>query len=571
MSNQTWKVAESIGVEQAHAMDEVLALLDAGVQQKFIALFGSRGSASVLLTELLGRQTLRTPAHRRLMSVVLDATRMPSHIEAWQHLIFSVLDKLAESPTATQAVISDLRDELNELVQLERRRDESASLASAAFAHHFRTAFPGLVSASIASANHLLVVGLDRLDQVDGVFAMDLLEASRYFLTSPDCVTLMAADERTLMEKLRNVSASAEKLMVTWPSERVAVPERLITFSGKAPLRPNSRLPEAETPEPTRSAKKASLGTLPTDSAKVIKDLLSPDQRAIDLACDEWHRAIAALNKRNDDGYTTKISGAHVAKLVSLKMLSSRLFDAAKFDATLLSRLERAARSGHADMKDELQRVMALNPQLTALFKSAPNFVGVETRDAATAIRLVGGRETTDAPAPKGNAKKDAQAQNDTGARAQHAERVRTERSGSRISFSLPPIVLFVLTGTALAIVDGLTKRSSGALPVLPNVTTSSLISNAAMLGMELVGLALTLLILGFWGAAKRSKIYHLAFGLIAGGLASNLYDHIMTGGVINFVKFSGVSLNVAHIGLLIGAVLLLLSMFRRDPKEAAA
>lgn len=560
MSNQTWKVAESIGVEQARAMDEILALLDAAVPTKFLALFGGRNSASVLLNELLGKQLMRTPGRRKIFGMIVDATRLPSHVEAWQFLLFAVMDKLAESPTATHNIIGDLRDELNELIQLERRRDESASLASAAFAHHFRTAFPGLVSASVATSNGLLVIGLDRLEQVDGVFAMDLLEAARYFLHSPDCATVMAADERALMDKLKVVSASAERMMATWPTERVAVPERIINFSGKAPLRPGSRLPEPAAA--VTGGKRQTLGTLPSDSAKIIKELLSPDQRAIDKACDEWHGAIAALAKRNEEGYATKISGAQIAKLLGLKLLSPRLFDAAKFDATLLSRLERSARSGQADMKDENQRLMALNPQLTALFKSAPNFVGVEPRDMATALRMVSGREAEPA------ASKAAQTKRVAGDGVAEAQTAKRERSAPAVNFALPlvaPIVVLIASTAAIVALDRFTKIWAAATPVLPNMTTSSIISNAAMLGMELLGLALSALILGFWGAARRSPLYHAAFGLIIGGLGSNLYDHINTGGVLNFVLLGGLSLNVAHVGLLCGALCLIVAMFQRE------
>ncbi len=565
MSNQTWKVAESIGVEQAQAMDDVLALLDAAVPHKFIALFGSRNSASVLLGELLGKQLLRTPGHRKLMGLLIDATRLPSHIEAWQHLIFCVLDKLGEAPTASRTVINSLRDELNELVQKERMRDSSAGLSSAAFAAHFRSAFPGLVNASVGASNSLLVLGIDKLDQIDGVFAMDLLEASKYFLNSPDCATLMAADEKPLIEKLKSTSASAARLIVTWPTEHVVVPERVITRTSKAPLRPGGSAPAAA------AGKRADLGTVPSDSARVIKELLEPDQRAINAACAEWHRANEQLEKRNADGHMSRVTGTHIAKLVALKAISPRVFNAAKFDAPLLSRLERAARSGNADMHDELQRHVALTSQLTAVFKSAPNFVGVEPRDVATALRFVYGGENEPAkPAPAPAAavvERSAAKASPFVATPEPQPRARSQS----ITLALSPLLTFVISALAIVGVDRLAKWASAAPAVLPNLTNRSMVGNAAMLGLELFGLAITLLIYGFWGYARKSALYQAAFGLIIGGLGSNLFDHIQTGGVVNFLPVFGLSLNLAHLGLLAGAILLLASMFQPREQPATA
>jgi hypothetical protein len=566
MSNQSWKIAETIGVEQAQAMDEVLALLDAAVPEKFIAMFGTRNSASVLLGDLLGKNLLRTPGHRKLMGVVIDATRLPTNIEAWQHMIFALLDKLGEAASTPQRTIGDLRDELNELISLERRRDPSATLASAAFAAHFRKAFPGLVSAAIGASNSLLVLGLDKLDQVDGIFAMDLLDASRYFLNSPDCATLAAADERPLIERLQATSAEAGRLIVTWPTERIAVPEKVLSRSAKVPLRPGTST--------AASSRRANLGALPNESAKVIKELLEPDQRAIDTACGEWLNANTQLLKKIDDGSVVRVTGAHLAKLIAMKAMSKRLFDAAKLDAGLLARLERAARSGSVDMKDELLRTMAMTPKLTALFKSAPNFVHIENREVATALRLVYGHDNTPAPQPavaapqvethtlRGNA---ATTINDVFAETRaHARVLPTAR------LALPPLALFFATGLGAFAIDRLTKTAANVTAVYPNMTTSSLVGNAAMLGIELLGLALCVLIMLFWGVKRRSKLYHVGFGLIVAGLASNLVDHIQTGGVLNFLPIGGLALNLAHIAMFAGALLLVASMLGKQVESVA-
>ena len=105
MSNQIWKVAEAIGVEQARTLDEVLGLFDAEQPRRFIALFGNLEGASALLSELAGSRSLRTPSHRRLVGVVVDATELPLHIDAWQHLLLQVLGKLAESVNTPQNIV----------------------------------------------------------------------------------------------------------------------------------------------------------------------------------------------------------------------------------------------------------------------------------------------------------------------------------------------------------------------------------------------------------------------------------------------------------------------------------
>lgn len=545
MSNQTWKVAEAIGVEQARTLDEVLSLLDDGGSSRFVALFGSRDNASVLLSELTAARGLRTPARRRLAGVVVDATELPVHLEAWQHLLLMVLDKIAECVHAPQETVIGLRRQLSELVQRERAGDESASFAAAAFASQFRSALPGILDAAYGASQQMLVVGLDKLDQVDGIFAHDLLEASRYFLAAPNCASVLAADELRLLDNLRMAVPDGDQTLAAWSTDRVIVPERTASTAKRAPLRPEA--PAAE-PAPKRRTRSDALAALPTDAGKVIREALAPDQRAIETACEEWQAAMAALHKRHSDGMPTRLTGPQMAKLIALRLLSRRLFEAARLDVTLLTRLERAARSGAADTNDEHQRLMALSPKLTGLFKSAPNFIGIEPRDAATALRILTGTATGEftVTAPLRTT-------------ARSAAHTAAPTAGA-------PIGAFVASSVAIVVVDQLTKALSGAAPVAPNLTSSSLISSAIMLGMELVGLALALLILFFWGVARRSRMYHTAFGLITGALASGLFDHIYLGGVVNFIELSGFRLNASHFGLLAGAALLLICLFRPLP-----
>ncbi|MCX6019308.1 MAG: P-loop NTPase fold protein [Chloroflexi bacterium] len=563
MSNQIWKVAEAIGVEQARTLDEVLGLFDAEQPRRFIALFGNLEGASALLSELAGSRSLRTPSHRRLVGVVVDATELPLHIDAWQHLLLQVLGKLAESVNTPQNIVVGLRRQLEEMIQLERRRDEAASLAAAAFAHQFRSAFPGLLATTYSATNQIFVVGLDKLDRVDGVFAKELLESSQYFLSAPNCAVVLAADESRLLDNLRNAAPDGAQLMATWPTDRIAVPDRTTPSSGRAPLRPE---PEAAPPPTSRRGRlrNDALTALPTDAARVLKEMLSPDQHAIEAACGEWQHTMAALHKRSEEGLQTKLTGPQIAKLVALKLLSPRLFEAARFDVLLLSRLERAARNGSADTSDEQQRIMALSSQLTGLFKSAPNFIGIEPRDIATALRLLsGGILTETTPQPTHTSQRTTPPNANTARRST----VRAAAQPYAASFGhSAPIAAFVAVNALVVLADRLTKQGSGAQAMLPNLSTSSLISNAAMLGMELTGLALALLILGFWGIARRSSLYHIAFGLITGALASNLYDHIVTGGVINFIPVAGIMINTGHLALLAGAALLVVSMFRPQP-----
>lgn len=545
MSNQTWKVAEAIGVEQARTLDEVLTLLDDVASSHFVTLFGSSESASALLGELTAVRGLRTPARRRLVGLVVDAVELPTHIEAWQHMLFCVLDKLAESVHAPQETVIGLRRQLEEVTRQERRGDDSAAFAAAAFAQQFRSALPGLLDVAYANTQQILTIGLDKLDQVDGVFAHDLLEASRYFMNTQNCAVLLAADESRLLENLRIALPDGEQILANWPSERIAVPERSAPAQKRTALRDAPA--EQDTPRRARPRSDA-LAALPSDAARVLRDALTPDLRAVDAACAEWQSATTALQKRQKDGVSMRISGAQVAKLIALKALSPRLFDAARLDVALLTRLERAARAGTVDMSDELQRLMALNPQLTALFKSAPNFIGIEGRDIATTLRILTGTSTGEFTAPSQSERK---------APAQRRAQIAVARP------SAAPVAAFFASAVAIVSADQVSKIMSGVPPMLPNATTSSLISNSIMLGMELVGLALSLLILFFWGVARRSRLYQAAFGLITGGLGSNLFDHVAQGGVVNFLPLGNITLNVAHFGLLAGAFLLLISLFR--------
>lgn len=550
----TQTTAQLMEVTRATTLDEVLAMVDSREPSKFISMYGGRSTASEALRVLLS-QNFRTPSHRRIVGVMIDAAKLPTHIEAWQHLIFSVLDKLSDSPTAPVNVIAQLRAELKELIEREKRKDPNTQLSAAAFAHHFRTAFPGLVNTCYAESNCILVVGISHLDHTNGVWAAELLEASKYFLTAPDCVTISAANEVLLADKLKHASTEAARMMLSWATSRIVVPER-----GFSMTKPSTQ--SETTIEPSLRGK-SKLETLPTDCAKLILDLLSPDKHAVEVACDDWHFAMRALERRAD---LTSVNGVTLAKLVAFKTLSPNLFDALRLEPSRLMSLEKIARIGRADMNDEWQRTMAVNPKLTALFKSAPSFIGIPDKDFMAAMRYIHGNENANVvgvlrvdPAPAQRIKSFELNMGEAAQREKVFALPKPEFGLPQIGFpQIAPAVLLALSAVLAISADRLLKFISQPMLSVANFFANSVYSTALAMGAEMFAFATAILAAIFWGRMRESQIYPTALGLIIGGLASNLFDRITLGGSLNFLHVLNLpALNVAHLATFAGATML--------------
>jgi lipoprotein signal peptidase len=92
----------------------------------------------------------------------------------------------------------------------------------------------------------------------------------------------------------------------------------------------------------------------------------------------------------------------------------------------------------------------------------------------------------------------------------------------------------------------------------LEPASAANLLNNGLAIGADLLGLALCVLIVLFWGANRRSAAYAVAFGLIIGGLAANLFDRVTYGAVMNLLHFGNLPIfNLAHVALLAGALVL--------------
>jgi lipoprotein signal peptidase len=311
-----------------------------------------------------------------------------------------------------------------------------------------------------------------------------------------------------------------------------------------------------------------------------MTEALGSDRYAIERAGDYWRTAMRSLAKRNADGHHTNVNGPMIAKLCALRLLSPALFDAARFDAPLLTTLERRARSASmSDTKDEWVETMARDVRLVALFKTAPSFIGVETRNLATALRLVqtGDAEATPSPAPSARNTMHVIGASPTalaGASVATADvatptpspRSQPRRQSQPATVSLPAAVWTIVSVAAGAfIMDRLVKlfaQTNGALLggviQLEPVSAQNLLNNGLAIGAELIGLALCVLLVAFWGGQHKSGAYSAAFGLIIGGLAANLFDRIAYGSVMNMLHVGNLPVfNLAHLALLAGALLL--------------
>lgn len=569
MTTQTAQKQTALDVqlagEQSQALQRLLGALDMPASRKAIGLFGARGSGkSTLIAQLdKGLRSPRTPAHRRVVCAVVNAANLPSDIAPWQRLIFATLDKLAQQPGAT-AIIDDLRDELNELVQHEQHNDDSATLAAAAFAHHFRAAFAGLINSTIALSNSTLVIAIDNLDKCSASHAMELLESSKYFLNAQNCATIIAADESVLHSKL---GEEGRELLYKWLTER-------IDLQGSAFKQP------AQTDQPrVKQSPKPIASDIPHASVQVLVGALSDDRYSIERAGEYWRAAMRGLAKRSADGHRSSISGPMIAKLCALRVISPALFDAARFDAPLLGNLERRARSAHvAEGRDEWVATMEEDARLLELFRASPSFIGVEIRDVATALRLV---QSGDGEAVEMHSATALPNMTIIGATAAALPATAGEARATnhargaavRPQIFTAGIWLILSVAAGMFILDRLGKmlvQGDAMLSRLVRLAPLNLVNNGLSIAAELTGLAICLLIVAFYGGQSRSMAHSAAFGLIIGGMTANLFDRVAFGTVMNYIHIGALPIfNLAHVAMLAGALLLAYSILANRPRQA--
>jgi len=627
----------TLSANQVQAVEHLVQHLDGTVPRKTLALIGGRGSGkTTLIRDLLESRNVRhTSLHRRVIGTVVDATQLADGLSAWQYLIFAVLERLVDAtqPTPPQ-IILDLHGELRNLVKIDPKNEQAVQLATAAFAHHFRTAWQSIVLNSVAKANATFVVALDHVDEVSADQATQLMEAAKYFLNAPGCTCVLCADADLLIDKLDRSApgTDGEAILNSWAAARVELQSsafnlpRTVGRSTTSTTQTPSKAPAAEAqpiskstsraikaepevaapsnkqaPQPqqhsikpatTPAAVTASAAAhMPKPTGKIdvpeavygmLHTWLQADGGKINTALTQWRTAMRGIMKRAQEGQRTGINSEHITKIVAMRQLCPELFDAARFDAAMLVGLER--RAGHpklAEVGNEFDKVIANNAQLKTLFKAQPLFSNLETRDLATALRLCnvdelvmeGASVGTDAPA------------------AALPEPMNVRRTTVR-EVALPqingrwmPLIITVSTVTAgMFVIDRLPKLfiepgkpALNGLFELATVSrdTASLMNSSLAIGAELISVALALLMLVFWGASRATgrggTLYATSFGLILGAMAANLVDRLAYGAVLNYIHIGNLPVfNLAHIGLLLGAALLAVSMFlHREPANA--
>lgn len=576
-----------LSTEQNQALDAVLAALDQPGLRRAIGLFGPHGSGKTMLLKALCKDGLyarRTPQHRKVVCAPINAANLPTDLAPWQRLIFGALDKLAQQPGAPPTV-QELRTELEEVVQHEANDDASATLAAAAFAHHMRAAFAGLIHSAITLSNATFVVAIDHLDKATPESAIQLLEASKYFLNAQNCTTLICADEAELVQKLGDADA-----LHAWLTGRIELRMSERPAHGEAAAISPPRLPQTP-PRPVAS-------DIPHPCVQLFTETLGNDRYAIECAGDYWRAAMRALTKRNAEGYRTDVSGVMIAKLCALRVLSPSLFDAIRLDAPALTTLERRARmqTPAYESHDEWAEALAHDPRLTQLFATAPSFIGIETRHLATALRLVhmGDEEPihqTQSLAAKPVAGDVKLARTAAPAIAAPATQPVTQpvelnrpRPHQRVASttSSAPIWTLISVAAGVFIVDRLAKMAVqsvegfrtgtsalGGLIQLQPPPEVNLINTGLSIGIALAGLALCILIAAFAGR-RASGTRAKAYGLIAGGLAANLFDHVTSGATMNYLHIANLpAFNLAHLALLAGAVSLAVAVLTGSSRDA--
>ncbi|MFN3704544.1 MAG: P-loop NTPase fold protein [Thermoflexales bacterium] len=526
-----------LSLEQAETLGELLAMLDHTSEIKRIALIGPSSSGkSALLSELTRSiaRPRRTPSRRRVVCSMIDAAALPGGVQPWQHLLLSTLEAMRiQLPLAG---ILNLIHELKVLIAHEQAHPDSSTLGRMAFVHRFRTTFEGLVLEAIARQNAVLLVAVDHLDRASSEDALQLLEASEYFLKAPFCATLVCVNADRLSED----EAFAHALL-RWMTSRLEMraPQAVL----RKPTVRTERLPE-------------SLANMPALCAQILLDALGSDSAALDRASKRWLACMDALTQRD----ITSANGALMAKLCALRELSPNLFDAMHADVEALLALERAARNDEAASGSPYAYLFAAldhQPRVRALLRSAPGFAGSEPRQLAAALRQVGSSTLSTAdtlPMSKGS----------------RFEMV-SDQTLSPFTLSiprLPPIALpaglwaFLSVSAGAFALDRLTKMG-GLTHMIPPSNQPSILQAGAGIAADLIGLALALLTIGFFGSL-HSTSRATALGLLIAGLAGDTLDRMMAGTALNWLTLGDVvTFNIAHVSSALGALLLLINLIR--------
>ncbi len=587
------QLAQSLTPDQARILTQLVAPLDRATVPLRIGFFTSRQSDRAVILEQIVRpaetRKVRTPEHHKVVGLRIDATVVPEGMLPWHYLVFSIIELLTESALLSErSTLSELRNEMNRLIRTYRREPASADQSAVIFAKRFQSLFPKLVTNTILLSNSVLVVVLDKIDDAEATDVLQWLEASQYFCNSPGCAVILAANETAVVAKLNIAgnNANGRDILSKWVSKRVeystqpATIERPGTMAAPLERRP---VPVRESPTKGGSQSRLHQTDVPTAAATIIRDALQPDVNAIVYTTSQWRATMQALLRRTDEGLASSISGALVAKLVSLRAIAPELFNLARYEGTLLIALERAA---HGDTSSqsygEWGKQVGRHPRLLGLFTAEPEFSSMDQRELATALRLTNTSEEF--------TQREAAAQQEVPLQLRSNRPDRATGSSARKANGSLPIAetnfllsqTFLATGgagAAVFMIDRIGKLlvqaftnplAGGWIRAEVAMGTSTLMTLGVSLGAELIGLVLAVMIVIFWGAARKQVLHSVSLGLIIGSLASNLFDRIAYGNVLDYVHIEGIpGFNLAHLSLIAGAALLAYSVLRNIASPA--
>ena len=146
-------------------------------------------------------------------------------------------------------------------------------------------------------------------------------------------------------------------------------------------------------------------------------------------------------------------------------------------------------------------------------------------------------------------------------------------------------IVILLDQATKAWILEGLSLREVGRVPILPPILNFSYVENTGvsfgLFGGGEARWALTvfsLIVSGFlvwWATRTDRRILITAIGLVIGGAIGNAIDRLQYGYVVDFVDFSGIGFfpwvfNVADAAITVGVILLFVDGFLSDRRRPA-
>jgi lipoprotein signal peptidase len=142
------------------------------------------------------------------------------------------------------------------------------------------------------------------------------------------------------------------------------------------------------------------------------------------------------------------------------------------------------------------------------------------------------------------------------------------------LSTGLCAAIVFLVDRIVKLLIQSLPGGTVGAL-ISPeylnaNAASANMWSGGLGAGAEIFGLALAILIAIFWGGTRRNRGHAISLGLIIGALASNLFDRLAYGSILNFIHLANLPVfNLSHVALLVGALMMAWLLLRGpDPQE---